>query len=72
MPFFIVNGWTGVIPAGTPYAQMLPFKRENWESEVVIEDPNKLYEKNMDNAAKYRVRDGGVYWNQVWERRTYK
>ncbi len=72
MPFYIVNGWTGVIPAGTPYAQMLPFKRENWESEVVIEDPNKLYEKNMDNAAKYRVRDGGVYWNQVWERRTYK
>ena len=51
---------------------MFPFKRENWESEVVIEDPNKLYEKNMDNAGKYRVRDGGVYWNQVWERRTYK
>ena len=72
MPFFIVNGWTGTIPAGTPYAQMFPFKRENWESEVVLEDPNKLYEKNMDNANKYRVRDGGVYWNQVWERRTYK
>jgi hypothetical protein len=72
MPFFVPKGWTGVIPAGTPYVQMFPFKRDDWESEVVIENPNNRYKKNMDNSNKYRVKDGGVYWNQVWERRSYK
>lgn len=73
MPFFIVKGFTGVIPAGTPYAQILPFKRENWVSE--IEDKlshQELYEKNAKNSQKYRVPDGGVYQKEVWERRTYE
>ena len=72
MPFFISKEWTGVLPAGTPYVQMFPFKRDNWESEIVIENPENLGPKNQLNSEKYRVRDGGVYWNQVWERRTYK
>ena len=72
MPFFLIKGFTGVIPAGTPYAQLIPFKRENWESSVIIEPPELLYEKNMDNAKKYRVPNGGVYQKDVWERRTYK
>jgi len=71
MPFFIREGWSGILPAGTPYMQMLPFKRDNWESEVVVEDPRKMYEKNVKNSSKYRVKDGGVYKNEVWERRTY-
>jgi hypothetical protein len=72
MPFFLIKGFTGVIPAGTPYAQLIPFKRENWESTVIIEPPEILYEKNMKNAEKYRVPDGGIYQREVWERRTYK
>ena len=72
MPFFLIKGFTGVIPAGTPYAQLIPFKRENWESSVIIEPAELLYEKNMDNAKKYRVPNGGVYQKEVWERRTYK
>jgi len=71
MPFFIRKGWSGVIPAGTPYMQVFPFKRENWESEVFLENPEKMYEKNVKNSAKYRVKDGGVYKNEVWEKRTY-
>lgn len=72
MPFFLVKGFTGVIPAGTPYAQMLPFKREDWKSEIVIENPNKMNNKNMKNSMKYRVPDGGVYKNEVWEPRKYE
>lgn len=72
MPFFIREGFTGVIPAGTPIAQLFPFKRDSWESEIVLEDPDKLVEKVMENTKKYRVPDGGVYANQVWERRSYK
>ncbi len=73
MPFFIAKGFTGVIPAGTPYAQILPFKRENWESEVVSAfNPMEMMTKNHENSAKYRVPDGGVYQREVWERRKYE
>jgi len=34
MPFFWSLGVTGVLPAGTPYAQIFPFKREHWVSDI--------------------------------------
>lgn len=71
MPFFIAENWVGVIPAGTPYAQIIPFKREDWKSQVVIEDPQIIYEKNMANSFKYRKPGGGVYLRDVWQRRKY-
>jgi hypothetical protein len=73
MPFFVAKGFQGILPAGTPYAQIIPFKRENWESEIVdsigYED---MLKKNMENSDKYRVPDGGVYQRDVWERRKYE
>lgn len=72
MPFFIIDGWTGVIPAGTPYAQIVPFKREDWSSEIIIEDGQLMYEKNMANSFKYRKPNGGVYQKDVWQRRKYE
>ena len=73
MPFFVAKGFQGIIPAGTPYAQIIPFKRESWESEIVdsigYED---MVKKNMENSEKYRVPDGGVYQRDVWERRKYE
>lgn len=72
MPFFIRDGWTGVIPAGTPYAQMVPFKREDWASDYVFEDSKTMTRNNMENSKKYRVPDGGVYKNTVWSKRTYE
>lgn len=72
MPFFVQKGWTGVLPAGTPYAQILPFKREDWDSEVVLVEPQQMYNDNMDNSAKYRLPDGGIYQREVWERRKYE
>lgn len=71
-PFFVKDNWKGILPAGTPYMQIIPFKRESWTSEIVIEDPKILNEKNIKNSAKYRVKNGGVYKNQVWEKRSYK
>jgi hypothetical protein len=73
MPFFVVKGFTGIIPAGTPYAQMIPFRRENWESEIDTSISNQeMMTKNQENSMKYRVPDGGVYQKEVWERRTYE
>jgi hypothetical protein len=73
MPFFWLKGARGVLPAGTPYAQIIPFKREHWESEVDTSvTPEQMFTKNQDNSAKYRRPDGGVYQREVWERRKYQ
>jgi len=73
MPFFILKGVTGILPAGTPYAQIIPFKREHWESEfdVSLTQPEMLA-KNQANIAKYRKPDGGIYQKEIWERRKYE
>lgn len=73
MPFFVRKGFTGVIPAGTPYAQMLPFRREDWVSEVDVSvQYEEMMTKNQENSEKYRVPDGGVYQREVWDRRVYE
>jgi hypothetical protein len=72
MPFFVAKDWTGVLPAGTPYMQMMPFKREDWTSEHVKESGLSIMKKNMANSEKYRVPDGGVYLKDVWEKRKYE
>ncbi len=71
-PFFIAEGWEGKIPAGTPYLQVLPFKRENWEHKIEIQDGSQIYGKITENANFYRQPDGGVYIKKVWTRREYK
>lgn len=35
LPFFIKEGFEGVIPKGTPIAQIIPFKREDWKSKYL-------------------------------------
>lgn len=71
-PFFVVDGYEGTIKAGTPYMQIIPFKREDWESEIDLLSQNDIYAKMNDNMKKYRVPDGGVYIKNVWSRREYK
>lgn len=72
MPFFLFKGWTGILPAGTPYSQLFPFKREDWSSDIKIENPERMYKKNMINTLRFRIKNGGVYKNKIWKRRSYK
>jgi hypothetical protein len=73
MPFFLLKGVRGILPAGTPYAQIIPFKREHWESEVDVSlTAEEISAKKKDNVAKYRKPDGGIYQREVWERRKYQ
>lgn len=71
-PFFIPKGWEGTVPAGTPYMQVIPFKRENWEHTVEFLGPKEMYDDMMENMKFYRQPDGGIYKNKVWSRREYK
>jgi hypothetical protein len=52
IPFFIKEGFTGIIPKGTPIIQAIPFKRENWISKQ--KDPDlEGYRRIMINRDSY-------------------
>jgi hypothetical protein len=71
-PFFVKKGWTGILPAGTPYAQLLPFLREDWQSEIIIQTSSQIVNSNRENSVKYHVPGGGVYQKEVWTKRLYE
>lgn len=73
MPFFVRKGVNGILLAGTPYAQIIPFKREHWKSEFDVSlTQEEMEAKNQENSAKFRKPDGGIYQKEVWERRKYQ
>jgi hypothetical protein len=67
IPFFLKKGFEGFIPKGTPYAQIIPFKRESWESK----EDNSLFKKgevlnmNCMNSLMY-------YKNNIWHKKTFE
>ena len=71
IPVFFKKGWTGILPAGTPYVQIFPFKREDWQHEIIIEDPEIIKQKKKENREKYNIPGGGFYRNFVWQKRKY-
>jgi hypothetical protein len=40
-PFFLREGFSGVIPYGTPIVQLIPFKREDWKSKFSVSDKSQ-------------------------------
>jgi hypothetical protein len=51
-PFYVKRGFTGVIPAGTPMYQLIPFKRENWDSVVHKFDNDETMRRNATMRGK--------------------
>ena len=66
VPFALKKGFSGIIEAGTPILQMLPFKREDWKKERV-EDP-KLTQLGFSPRNKIT----GWYKNELWQRKSYE
>jgi hypothetical protein len=71
-PFALIEGWEGVIPAGTEVAQFFPFKREEWKSKVdketkkgsLSEWANFEYQRH---SSKFR----GFYRSKYWQKKNY-
>ena len=65
VPFFIKEGFTGLIPAGTPMYQIIPFRVEDWTSDKAFKDSLHFIEKT-----KYMIEskfyDGykKLFWNK--------
>jgi hypothetical protein len=67
-PFFIEEGFTGTIPAGTPIIQAIPFKRESWVSEV----EDNIPPKEILDAYKMHHPPFGFYKKHWWHKKSYK
>ena len=67
LPFLIKEGFTGIIPAGTPIAQIIPIKREPWTNE--IHEFNKDFSDRASN--KIRKTIYRAYKNLFWKRKDY-
>ncbi len=68
LPFFIKKDFEGIIKEGTPIAQIIPIKRENWESF------EKKYERKLtlnffNNVNLNIIRN---YKNKFWSKKNYK
>ena len=66
LPFFLSKEFEGIIPVGTPIAQILPFKRENWKA---LENKNIIDtgRRNRFNSAKTI----GWYKKNFWHKKNY-
>jgi hypothetical protein len=71
IPFYIKKGFEGYIPAGTPYAQVIPIKRESWKSSVSEETCEKG--RLFFIGHKYiHTKKRGAYKRYFWQKKEYK
>lgn len=67
LPFFLHKDFKGIIPAGTPYVQIIPFKRENWISKKT----KNLFQEGLVSKFKSNSMVMGWYKNNIWNRKNY-
>lgn len=68
-PFFVREDFDGIIPEGTPIAQVIPFKRTDWRSEVDDENqanPPLWFLNNVFNPPF------NFYKRTFWKRKKYQ
>lgn len=68
-PFQILNfqGERIIVPAGTPVCQILPFKRDSWDSKVLEFEEGKK-QKAIFQVLRYMTRS---YKRQFWHKKSY-
>lgn len=67
IPFFIREDFVGMIPAGTPFAQLIPIKREKWAS--IKNDKGILYLEDLQG--EFIRLPGKSYKKKFWTKKEY-
>jgi hypothetical protein len=68
-PMWVKENFEGVVEKGTPLLQIIPFKRENWESDFshYEEDEYQILEDKTFNKTIVNH-----YIKNIWSKKTYK
>ena len=73
IPFYVKENWEGVIPAGTPYAQIIPIKNESWYHEIVDKTPEQISDFFKMKEAEDLIGPGETKYKQhSWLRKQYE
>jgi hypothetical protein len=67
--FYIREDFEGVILKGTPMLQAIPFKRDNWKSEVKAPYSTKISEEIGRALVNDEKRN---YLKKFWHKKTYR
>lgn len=67
-PFFLREDFEGILEAGTPIAQVIPFKRQSWEREFLDYEPG-WFENALEKYHRTIVRP---YKRFFWKRKDWK
>ena len=67
IPFFFKKNFDGMIPAGTPFAHIIPIKRSSWSSSVQELSDTRI---NYIND-KVRSTTVGWYRDNIWVKKKY-
>lgn len=68
-PMYLKENFEGIVERGTPMFQIIPFKRNNWQSKFsFLEDGQQVI--NLDRDAKSVMVNN--YVKRFWEKKTYK
>jgi hypothetical protein len=62
--------WEGIIEAGTPIAQVIPFKREDYEMNIVEYRQENIFIVE-DQMCNLRSENFNSYKNKFWEKKKY-
>lgn len=66
IPFFIKKDFTGLIPSGTPMFQIIPFKRNEWQSEKQ-KFSEQFWQEKLNE--KHGIVD--FYKKKIWQKKRF-
>lgn len=68
-PFFMKDNFEGIIKEGTPIAQIIPFKRSDWKSNIIDDVSYKIPSSYMNNVFNPPF---NFYKKNFWKRKKYQ
>jgi hypothetical protein len=70
--FALAEGFEGLIPKGTPYVQIIPFYRNEWEHEVLEQEHEEMIEeRNKVVYMRQSELKSGYYRDNLWNNKRY-
>lgn len=66
-PFFLREGFEGILESGTPVAQLIPMKRDSWKHELGVFDADTTYKR----FRKFKRTLANSYKKNFWQKKSY-
>jgi hypothetical protein len=70
LSFFVKKGFKGIVKQGTPIVQIIPFRRDEWVSEIIDEEDSDSYIGSI--TAKVRTVFENGYRLKFWTKKNFK